>query len=475
MNRRRSSWIQKNLKDYIVPIIWWILVIILIFSMFSWWSDTVEKNTNTDIENSMWLEVKLDSDFASATVVYPWDYKKEIESDISLYKWEKVIVKEWSLSIKSTETNFKLNKLGELKYLESWDYALFSGDVWVDTKTSMNLDMRFWKISIWKGSNISVSQNEMGSTVYLISWFAEVSNLVWESTVLASWQKVTVSRSDASNNDLDLSLGKDNLDEYFLRSDWFLVNGGPSLLVKDDNEEDSEEELVKPQIVWSNKNLILFNNLLDESNVSSSSITISWNFTDNEITKIVLNWTEAKINTELKTFKFEDIDVSKNENDLVFKVYDDANDILSRFVYTVYYDLAVNNNSNNWSSSAFKVKTFNVDGWQFTFTWPTSKSTYTTYDTFVTIRWKVLAEGIDQVKVNDYKLNSFNWSTWRYHADTKFNNLWEGTNVYEIKYYSWWKIVYTNHFTIIKKSRTAPIADVTDKSTWTISWEATVN
>jgi hypothetical protein len=38
--------------------------------------------------------------------------------------------------------------------------------------------------------------------------------------------------------------------------------------------------------------------------------------------------------------------------------------------------------------------------------------------------------------VNDYKLSSFNGSTWRYHASTDNNNLADGTNVYEIKYFS---------------------------------------
>jgi hypothetical protein len=477
MNRRRSNSIKKNIKDYIVPIIWGILVLILIVSLFSW-DENNEVNTNTDIENSQWLDISLDSNSSEATVVYAWDYKKEIEGDMSLYKWEKIIVKESTVSVNSSAANFKVNKLGEFKYLENGDYALYSGDLWVNSKNNIDLEMKFWYVSIWANSNISFSQNEMWSTIYLISWFAEVSNLVWESTVLDSGQKVTISRSEASDSDLDLSLWKDTLDEYFLRSDWFIVNWWSALLTKEDELIEWDSELSdKNKIISSNKNLIYFNNLLDESNVSSSSVSISWTYDDDEITKIVLNWTNATINKELKTFKFENVDVSKVENDLVFKAYDDANEILSRFVYTVYYNAWTESNSSAWSS-VFKVKTFDVDWSQFTFTAPTSKSTYTTYETFVTIKWKVLADSIDKVTVNDYQLNSFNWSTWRYHADTKYNNLWEGTNVYEIKYYSWWKLVYTNHFTIIKKTRTAistPTTTIVEKETSTISWEANIN
>jgi hypothetical protein len=40
----------------------------------------------------------------------------------------------------------------------------------------------------------------------------------------------------------------------------------------------------------------------------------------------------------MKTFKFENIAVPLKENNLVFKVMDDANDVLSKFVYTIYND-----------------------------------------------------------------------------------------------------------------------------------------
>jgi len=56
------------------------------------------------------------------------------------------------------------------------------------------------------------------------------------------------------------------------------------------------------------------------------------------------------------------------------------------------------------------------------------------------------------VVVNDYKLNSFNWVSWRYHARTDYNNLKKGTNIYEIKYYKKdGTLLYVNNYIIIKK------------------------
>ena len=210
--------------------------------------------------------------------------------------------------------------------------------------------------------------------------------------------------------------------------------------------------------ITSWEKLINLTNLSDESNVSSDTIIVSWNYTDEEITRIELNGVKAKINSELKTFEFKDVSVPNKENDLVFKVYDDANDLLSKFIYIVYYNAGT---AANTSSSKFNVITFDVDGSQFTFTtikdsWVSKqlnwKTTYTTYWDFLTIYWKVTAEWIANVSVNWYTLKSFNGSSWRYHPSIINDNLSVWTNVYEIKYYSEaWKVVYTNHFTIIKK------------------------
>lgn len=476
MNRRRPNSIQKTLKDYIVPIIWGILVLVLIFSLFSWNNENKNDTINTN-ENILWLEVSLDSDFSKATVVYPWDYKKEVEWEISLYKGEKITVQEWSISISTlNQSGIKLNKHWELKYLENWDFALYSGDMWLNSLASTNLEMRFAKITIWENSHISFSQNEMWSTVYLISWFAEVTNLVWESTVLSSGKKITISRSDASNEEVDLSLLKENLDEYFLRSDWFIVNNGSSFLEEVNNDE-TEEGSEKIKTIPSSNRIITFNNLSDESNVSSDSIEISWNFTNEEIIKITLNGKNALLNKDSKTFKFENIDVSNSENDLVFKIFDDSNDMLSRFVYTVYYEWATSKNN---TTSKFNVQTFDVDGSQFIFTtikdWVSKnlnwKTTYTTTWDFLTLYWQVKTEWIKNVSVNWYTLQSYNWSTWRYHPSVINNNLSIWTNAYEVKYYDEaWKVVYTNHFTIIKKSTQI----IKEKTTLIISWEAKTN
>ncbi len=469
MNVRRRGTVEKWLRDYIVPIIWLLLVITLIFNAFSW-SDNTNTDTNTQIENKIWLTVDLDWNNPESFISYPWDHKEKIVGETMLYKWEKLIVKEWTANLSLASVwGFKLNKLWELKYLENWDFSLYSSDLWLNSINQVKVEMRFATVNVWENTHISFSQNEMWSTIYLISWFAEVSNKVWQSTVLADGQKITISRLDASKEDLDLSLLKSNIDDYYKQSDWFILNNWSSYLNIDENTD--KEETATWKVVNNNSdNLISFSNLYDEANVSSDTITINWSFINDNISKIILNWKEATINKELKTFKFENVSVPNKENDFVFKVYDDANDLLNKFIYVIYYNGGKIKDALN---NKFNVQTFNVDGSKFTFTsikdgivkqlnW---KTTYVTYGDFLTIYWNVTTKWISRVEVDGYTLKSFKWSTWRYHPSIVNNNLNIWTNVYEVKYFDKNdKLVYTNHFTIIKKSTKQDIKKISDEA-----------
>jgi hypothetical protein len=268
---------------------------------------------------------------------------------------------------------------------------------------------------------------------------------------------------------------KETIDDYYKQSDWFIKNNWETFLKlnTDETKETSsgsidwkDENKDDTQISWAQ--LIKLTNLSDETIVSSDKIDISGNYSNEKITKITVNGIDAVINTELKTFKFSAIPVTNKENDLVFKVYDDANDLLSKFIYTVFNDSSNDEQSEN-TDSKFNVQTFNVDWSQFVFSmikdginielnW---KTTYTTYWDFLTIYWEVKAKWIASVSVNWFVLSSFDWFNWRYHPSILNNNLSVWTNVYEVKYFDAnWKVVYTNQFVIIKKSST------TDTTGW---------
>ena len=466
---RNRPGISKNLKDYMVPIIVLIIVILILFSVFSWWD---KDNTNLSGENQVWLNVIMDTPNTEWYIVYPWDYKKKIEWNTFLYKGEKVIMKEWSVSLNlSNVWDIKLNKLWELKYGEEGNLYLYSSELWINSKSKLNLIMRYAKISIWENTSVSFSQNEVWSTIYLLKWFTEISNLVWKSTVLAPWQKITISRLDASKKDLDLLVLKEELWDYFKTTDWYIKNNGDAYL-----QTKNENDLLS--VSWSTSSwsikkitddlLISFNNLIDDSQVSSSSISVSWTYSDETIASITLNWEKAVLDKEKKSFKFEKVITENKINDLVFRVYDDSWELLQKKLFTVYYEWWTSKEA--LSTGPFRVKNYDIDWSKFTFFEPSTTNSFTTTSDFVTIKWRVWTKWVSSILVNDYKLKSYNWNDWRYHASTSNSNLENGTNVYEIKYFDEnGKLVYTNYYTIVKKTGV-----VEEKGTGVISSEVKV-
>ena len=445
MVRKRSNSFTKSLRDYIVPLIGLGLIGLLIYSLF-YNSGTQDTQDTIKYENQIGLEVTLDNDITESYIVYPWENKKKIEGAINLYKWERILVKEWSVSVVFPSVwNLKLDKNGDMKYEEDGSVSLLSSDLWLDNETELNVNLQYGKVIVEANSHISFSQNEVESSVYLLSGSAEVRNLAWVSSPLWVWQKIIISRLNASLDTVDMSLYKDELDDFFLTSDWFIKNNGSRYIWWNNDETGTGTNSVSS----SASNILSFHNFVDESYVSSSSINITGNYIWDEVARISLNWVEAKLSSENSSFLFEAVDVSSRENDMIFKVYDDANDLLSKFLYVVYYSSGEADSSNN---SLFNVKNYAVDGSLFTFTSPNTKDTFSTFSSFVTIKGKVLAKGIKKVSVNGYFLKSFNGNTWRYHADVRYNNLRTGTNVYEIKYFDEDdNVVYANNFTIIKK------------------------
>jgi hypothetical protein len=111
-----------------------------------------------------------------------------------------------------------------LKYVDTGKFEVTSGEIWVNAYSKLNIAMNFANLTIDPNTHLSLVQNEMSSTIYLISGFVEVSNLAGKSTVLAPGESIAISRQNASRTDLDLALEKKAIDQFFLKSDWYILN-----------------------------------------------------------------------------------------------------------------------------------------------------------------------------------------------------------------------------------------------------------
>lgn len=453
-NSRRNK-VKKTIKDYLIPIVWIFIIIIILYSVFSWWDDnTTTTKTLTGVTNSK-VVVKLDDAESEAYIMVENTDKKLISSEANLEPTQKLVVKEWTTTVEVNWIGtFKLNKMWELELDKNSQFKLTSSDLWIDAKKWFTIDTIYTKVKISAWSIISLNQNEALSTVYVISWSAEVSNLAWKKTLLWNLQKLTISNQDASNKDVDLALSKDNIDEFFKNSVWYVKNNWDSFL--------SGSLLSSSWSTWStvstwtlSTSLLELDDLRDEIVLDTSKVALSWKYYNDFVSSITLDWVKAKLNTELKTFSFGTVTLTKKENDLVFKLYDTDGNVISKVVYTIYYNWPIIQETTPSTTTAdttlTTVKNYKVDWSKFIFTAP-GASPYTTTETFVTIRWQT-PSWVSKVIVNWHQLSSFDWSTWRYHASVGADNLKDGTNVYEVKYYGDnWKLIYTNSYVIIKKS-----------------------
>lgn len=458
--RTRHNSLQKTLKDYLVPIIALFLIIVLFYSIFSWWDDTTTSWNKNILENTMWAIIEFDTNDSEVYIEYSGWNKKLIENNTTFYKWEKVIVKEGSVNIDFPMlANVVLDKMWSLEYRENGSLYLDSSNLWLEAQGDIEVSLKYGSAKIEDWTVVNLNQNEVESSVYNIAWVVEVFNLAWKKTVLWNWQKISILVANASNKDIELSTLKEDLGDYFKASDWFIKNGWDLYLANNSSTDTSSGD-TSSSLGGSISSLLSFDNLSDESNVSSSNIDIVWKYNSAKIWKITLDWASAVLDSENKTFEFKNVSLSSSVNDLIFKVYDNDENVIQKMVYTVYNSWTKNSSSSN--TTWFSVTTFEIDASKFVFLEPSTSWTYSTYENRITIKGSLPAGVVSKVSVNGYFLSSFNWTTWRYHAWSEYNNLKDWTNLYEIKYFdSNDKMIYTNYYTIVKKSNT-PVSAVKD-------------
>lgn len=458
-NRRKNN--IKNIKDYIVPIITFLVIFLLIYIAFSWWDNSKTENKISAEQNQLdinWIKINFWDDNTQVEILDSKGKKLSNNNWKKLSIWESIIVKSWDISFNIPwKWDFALNTNWKIVYISDNEIELDSSALWIKTNSNEKIKTRYAEVNIWNDSIANIEQNEVSSTVYLLKWTAEVKTLAWKSTFISAWKKITISNKDASNKDLDMELLKQDFDDYFKISDWYIKNNG-SVIIDNNTIKNNSGSLtgtgeVKKEKEYSNiSGLLNFDNIYDEWTVNSAKTNISWKFSDDRIAKIIINWREAVVNTKNKTFNLVWVDTSKKENDIAIKIYDSEDNLLSKYLYTLYYSNWKKTDTTNWFAKV-NSKPYPVNGEDFIINIPKVKNWETTLSE-VTFFGTVKNPDVKSVTINWYKLKTFNWKTFRYHAYERFKTLWEWVNNYEIKYYDAnWKVILKKYVTINKKSK----------------------
>lgn len=488
MSRNRNSNLSKTLKDYAVPLVWLILILILLYSVFSSWSSTVEPNNSEVSEEFIDVEPKvlLNSDTTEAYIIYENWKKEKIEESILIWKSEKVSVESWSITIDFPFiAKMKLSKNWEFLYKEDWSFFLDSWDLWVEAMKDLEISMKYstaW-LSLWSISNLK--QNELESTVYSIDWDVLISNLAWINSNIPNFYRNTIKSTESTSNDLDLKLSEKEIEDHFKLSSWFKDNKWDSYLL--------QKKLEQNTLSWSLSNsswtlisdtstLISFDDIVDESYVNVNPVDLKWRYNSSIVWRVTINNIEVELNNELWIFSLKWFELKNLVNDLVIKIYDSNKNIIWKKILTINTTKPTWWNSNLVNSNSSQLENFQVKPTDFLIYEPTKTWKLTTSSWMITIRWKVSNKTIEKVIVNGYSLKSFNWSTWRYHAFVEQGTLKEGANNYEIKYiWKDWKVVYKEYYSIFKvkawisNDTKKDEKEVVEKEIETISSEVKIN
>ena len=91
----------------------------------------------------------------------------------------------------------------------------------------------------------------------------------------------------------------------------------------------------------------------------------------------------------------------------------------------------------------------------------------------IKIVWEVDNPVVEYVEVNDYRLSSYQWSSWEYNPNVVYNNFADGENIYVINYLDENEtVVYSEEF-IINKQVPEIVAETTNSDTNTDEWVST--
>jgi len=456
MIRNRGDNLLKSLKDYAIPLLAFILILFLFYSIFSWPND--EKNNIKKGDNEVIItseaQVILWSEDSKAYIIYESWKKVEIEENIIIGKSEKIIVEEGNIIIEFPYiANIKLSKNWEFTYKADWSFYLESSDLWVEALKDIDIFMNDAIVSVPLWSIANLNQNQIEAKIYSIDGIIGISTLSGVKSTLSSSNQIIIKNSESIKEDIDLESLKSPIDDYFKLSKWFKYNWWEKLLKSNESEESKKLITSTGSLIKENTNsLITFDDIADESYVNINPIDLKWRYSSLEIWKITINNKEVYLDSELSTFSLKWFNLNLKTNDLIIKLFDHNQNIIWKKILTIYSNNSSVVEDNTIPVTPYNLENFKVNPANFIIYEPTKTWKITTTSSRLTIKGKVIDDNVSNVVINNYTLKSYNGSTWRYHAWIEQETLKEWVNTYEIKYLNKdWIVIYKEYYSIYKE------------------------
>lgn len=447
-NRWSHRKVKKNIQDYIIPVIFSLIIVVMLISFLNWWNEN--KKPSTDVNNQLWVEVSINTESTKWYVTYVGGKKSELTETKNIFTWEKIEIQEWwnaSLTLPNDSWSLKLKSMWELTYNWNNSFKLFASELWVDSSSAIDVEMRYATIKTNWASVFSLSQNEVSSTIYVLQWKVDVTTIAGNKWTVSAWNKISIMRTNSNNS--DFKINEENIqeiDEYTKTNDeWFKLNNWNNYLNILENWENLE---INEKIALNSESMIEFTNIKDEETISNWDFTIKWDIVNELAYRIEINWEEATLNSESKTFE-QSLNLPNKVNDVVYKVYDWESNLIEKWVLTIY-NWGWESSTSLWiSTTNYEIKT--DENFQIISPWA---NPLITSETNLRFEWYVPGWEISKITVNWFQLTKFVPSStyWHYFANEATWNLSKWVNIYNVKYY--WldnKPAFENNIVVIKE------------------------
>lgn len=451
----RSTQTSSKLPWWWIGIISGIIFLLFLVRSFNGWE-------------SSWWEAYLSitpGDQSSVYISMTSASKSRITWEQKLFATDKsVSVETWNALAKNEFMNIDIDKWSELSYkssTESWNtLELAKWRIWIkDITKNLSIELRNYTVEAPVWSILMAEQNWPYSNVYVLRDSVQITTTVWNSVVSPGYM-ASILKSDLINPNTNLwewiKIIEWSIMEYplFIRNDWASYLGQLWTMTWSISQE------ISLTGTWTEKNIIN-NNYIEITEPKAGilskteTIIVMWNILSKDVKRVTINNTDAVISPVNETFTLQDLKVTSEIFDIVYKAYDSNNSILQTWVITIFWE--------KWSIQANNPlipETFEVSPKDFIITSP-AWNPYSTTERFIKVQWTIPKNTIDYIMVNDYRLQKFipkSWN-WYYFANMDTGTMKDWLNLYTIKFYkNNWTLIYSQPFTIIKETNNATVS-----------------